>query len=405
MTNVYELDLPEIDIFSPEYAADPHGHIAEARKQHWIARYPMGVMILDQQGIIDINRADEDMKPPLRNIVPLFGGEDTAWGNWMSNTIIAMDHDEEAYQRIRRISAPAFTPKVAIQNRELMRDTINGYLDRIVDKGECDFNKEVGRYPLASLCRIIGFPAEDVEDIESWVHLLEAGYGMDPSLLPALNDGVEKLQAYVRKHVDARIQPGDHPDDLVQQLVNLAQEGEKMSGVELENLLMLMLSGGYDSTKQTINMCVYMMAKYPDEAKKLAEDPSRAKRFMEETLRYMGTTGATHRVARRDFTYRDVLFPEGAFITLPHIGVGRDPEFNEDPETFNPDRKKIAYTQFGQGAHMCLGMFLAKAEIEVAVKAIVERMENIKVAGDFEFEGAFGFWGFKNLPISFDRKG
>lgn len=403
-TNVYDLDLPEIDVFSEEYGNDPHHYLAEARKQHWLAKYPMGFIVLDQQGIIDVNRADDDMRTPLRSIVPLFGAEGTAWGDWMSNTIIAMDHDEEAYQRIRRIAAPAFTPKVANQNRELMRDTINHFIDGIIDKGECDFDEDVGRYPIASLCRIIGFPMEDVVDIEEWVRLFEAGYGMDPSILPTLDAGLKNLKAYVRKHIDARMQPGDHPDDLVQQLIGLATEGEKMSETELENLLMLMLSGGYDSTKQTLNMCVYMMAKYPEEAKKLAEDPSRVRRFMEETLRYMGTTGATHRVTRGEFTYRGVVFPEGTFMTLAHVGAGRDPELNDDPDTFNPDRKKVPYTQFGQGAHMCLGMFLAKAEVEEALKVIVERMENIRVTGDLQFEGALGFWGLKKLPISFDRK-
>lgn len=402
-TNVNELDLPEVDVFSPEYANDPHGHLAEARKQHWIARYPMGYLILDQQGIIDVNRADADMRTPLKDIVAVFGAEDTAWGKWTANHLVAKDYASEDHQRIRRISAPAFTPKAANKNRGIMRDTFNRMLDEVIDSGECDFSEALGRYPLTAMCRIIGFPTEDINKIEEWVMLQNEGYGMDPSIVPVLDEGVRQEQPYVRSIIEARMEPGEHPDDMVQTLVNLAKEGENMSVDELESLLMLMLGGGYDSTKQTLNMCIYMMIRYPQEAKKLAEDPSRIKRFIEETLRYMGVTGATHRVARHDFTYRNVTFPEGTFVTFPHLISGRDPEFNEDPDTFNPDRKTFAHTQFGQGAHMCIGMFLAKAELQEAMQLIVEKIENIQLAGEPTFDGALGFWGFKTLPITFDR--
>lgn len=403
MNSVYDLELPEIDIFSPDYASDPHGCLAEARKHHWLAKYPMGFMVLDQQGIIDINRADADMRTPLKDIVSLFGAEDTAWGKWSANHLVAMDYASEDYQRIRRIIAPAFTPKEANKSRDVMVETINELLDGVVAGGEIDFSKSVGsKYPITSLCKIIGFPVEDVSKIEEWVILQNEGYGMDPGIVPVLDAGVREQQPYVRGIIEARMQPGDHPDDLVQKLVDLARAGEAMSVEELESLLMLLLGGGYDSTKQALNMCIYMMARHPQEAEKLAQDPARCKRFIEETLRLMGVAGATHRVARHEFTYRDVVFQEGTFISLPHLFAGRDPAVHEDPDTFNPDRKKFNHTQFGQGAHMCIGMFLAKAELEEALKVIVQRMKNIRLAAEPEFDGAMGFWGFTKLPITFD---
>lgn len=403
MTSVYDLDLPEIDLFSEDYANDPHKHLAAAREQHWLAKYPMGFLILDYQGIVDINRADADMRTPLKDIVTLFGAEDTAWGKWTANHLVAQDYASADYQRIRSITAPAFTPKEANKHRDIMTTTINELLDSVVADNEIDFSERIGsKYPISALCKIIGFPVEDVPKIEEWVILQNEAYGMDPDVVPILDAGVREEQPYVRGIIESRMAPGDHPDDLVQRLVDLAKQGEKMSMEELESLLMLTLGGGYDSTKQTLNMCIYMMAKHPAEAKKLAEDPSRCKKFIEETLRLMGVTGATHRVVRHDFTYRDVVFPEGTFITLPHLIGGRDPAFNEDPDTFNPDRKKFIHTQFGQGAHMCIGMFLAKAELEEAMKVIVQRMENIRLVEEPEFDGAMGFWGFKKLSISFD---
>lgn len=402
--NVHELDLPEVDVFSKGYTEDPHSHLAEARKHHWLAKYSQGFIVLDQQGVVDVNRADDGMRTPLRDVVKLFGAEGTAWGKWSANHLVAKDHFDPDHQRIRRIIAPAFTPKAADSYRHVMQATINEIIDTVIDAHDIDFSERVAsKYPISVLCRIMGFPVEDVPRIEEWVILQNEGYGMDPSIVPILEAGVLQEQPYVRGIIETRMQPGDHPDDLIQTLVELAKEGERMSVDELESLLMLLLGGGYDSTKQTLNLCVYMMSRYPIEAKKMADEPGRCKRLVEETLRLMGVTGATHRVARHDFTYRDVIFPKGTFITLPHLFVGRDPEFHEDPETFNPDRKKFTHTQFGKGAHICLGMFLAKAEAEEALKAIVGKMENIQLAGEPEFDGAFGFWGFRKLPITFDR--
>ena len=393
-TNIHDLDLPEIDIFSRQFADDPHAVLAEACKQHWLARYPQGFFVLDQQGIKDLNRADDDFHTPLKDIVKLFEADDTAWGKWTANHLVAKDHNSEDHQRIRRVVAPAFTPKEADKARDIMRDTINGLLDTVIDKGEIDFCKQIAaHYPISVMCRIAGFPVEDVPQMEEWVILQNEGYGMDPSVVPLLDEGVRQQQPYVRNIIEARMQPGDHPDDLIQTLVELAKDGEKMSVDELESLLMLLMGGAYDSTKQSLNLCIYMMIRHPEEAKKMAENPKYVRRFVEETLRIMGVP-ISHRVARHDVEYRDVIIPEGTFVTFAHLFSGRDPAFHEDPNIFNADRKNFSHTNFGQGAHICLGMFLAKAELEEALGVVVERMENIQLAGEPVFDSPLGFWGF-----------
>jgi cytochrome P450 len=84
---------------------------------------------------------------------------------------------------------------------------------------------------------------------------------------------------------------------------------------------------------------------------------------------------------------------------------GRDPRTFKDPETFDPDRQfepNKRHIAFSLGKHMCLGQFIARAQLQEALHQIPQRLRNPRLAGEIHWRPYPGSWGLKGLPIEFD---
>src|SRR5690606_4538947 len=106
-----------------------------------------------------------------------------------------------------------------------------------------------------------------------------------------------------------------------------------------------------------------------------------------------------------DLAYRDVLLPRDTLLFFPVSVVGRDPSAFDDPHRFDPeraldvDRRHLA---FGRGAHMCLGQYIARAQLQEGLHLIAQRLENPRRDGPMGWRPFPGVWGIKGLPITFD---
>lgn len=402
MKNISELELPEIDISDPAYSADPHGYLAPMREQSWIAKYPFGYMLLDHESMKFFLQADNECRMPHRDIVQSWGAVESVYGDWFSNVFMALPNEDHA--RIRRIIAPAFTPKAADPQRPLIREVVNAMIDKVASRGGCDFMTEIAaKIPITVFCRMIGIQVEDIDDFEKWISGLEAGFAQDSAALAGLDDSIKNMLVYVREIVRERRAPGDHPDDFIQMLCDLADDGDRLTDKELENLIVFLLGGAYDTTRNSLANLIQLLADRPEEWDLLAADESRAKLLIEEMLRYRNPIGGSHRVTNEEMTYRDVVIPANTFISIPVTVSGRDPSAFDDPDTFDPDRPKPApHLAFGQGRHICPGMFFARAILEEALPIVARRLKNLKVSGAYSYGSPLGMWGLTTLPVSFD---
>jgi cytochrome P450 len=123
---------------------------------------------------------------------------------------------------------------------------------------------------------------------------------------------------------------------------------------------------------------------------------------VEENFRYLSTP-TIPRTAVRALTYRDVMIPEGSALFFPVSIAGRDPTAYEDPDHFDPSRKELKkHLAFGMGGHICLGQFIARAQIEEGLHLIAQRMKNPRRTGPSNWRPFFGVRGLAELPIAFD---
>src|SRR5262249_49895325 len=162
-----------------------------------------------------------------------------------------------------------------------------------------------------------------------------------------------------------------------------------------------LFAAGYDTSKNMLTLIMYLMLERPDQWKRCAADLAFCRGVTEEALRYHSVSNVPRTVIK-DIVYRDVLLPTGTQLFLPLTFSGRDPEAFADPDTFNPERVSAnRHLAFGRGMHICLGQFLARAQIEEGIHLMAQRLVNPRLAGELSWRPFLGVWGLRTLPIVF----
>jgi cytochrome P450 len=227
---------------------------------------------------------------------------------------------------------------------------------------------------------------------------------MDKSILPRLNEATETLDAFAQELVAERRanRRADGEADLLEVLVRTADNGE-LTDRELYDLLIFLFVAGYDTSKNALTLMMDALLSRPEMYRRCAEDLGFCKSVVEESFRYV-TTSTIPRLVTKDIEFRDVLIPEGTLLFFPVSIAGRDPAI-ANGEAFDPERAQTQkHIAFGMGVHICLGQFIARAQIEEGLHQIARRIRNPRRTGPSGWRPFFGVWGMKGLPIAFESE-
>jgi hypothetical protein len=402
MTTIYEADLPEIGIYSPEFEADPWGVYESVRPRSWVARCEMGFMVVQHKAVFDLMR-DKRLRPPGELFAAILGAAEGPFADLWKHFILNMEG--EAHARLRRLVSGTFTPKAADRARPMMRAVIDDVLVDLVDRGSCDFVKDFcDPYPIRVICNLIGVAEGDVALFHKWAEVMSQIYDMKPEVLPDINDAVQCMFDYVENLIEERRHSANPPDDLVQSLIDAESEGDRLSPEELRTWLVLILVAGFDNTKNQITLGMLGFLRHPDQWRVLAENPALAPSAAEEIMRWHPAVGAAPRMTMETIEYEGIEIPEGTLLLLSTASAGRDPATFPDPLRFDITRKGETHLTLGQGTHYCTGASIARAEIEEAFVALTQRIRDPRQAGEPIFSSPLGAWGLRSLPIEFTRR-
>ena len=308
------------------------------------------------------------------------------------------------HSRLRRLVAPAFTPKAADRLRPFMREVVEELLAPVLPTGHCDLMADVCEpYPIPIICQLLGAPNEDWKQFSLWASdLLRVFNGNLVEDAPIIMRTQDELDEYVTRLIeDRRSRPAD---DLLTALIAAEEDGDRLSPSELVSMVEAVIVGGTDTTRNQLGCTVALFASHPDQWALLAEQPELAARAVEESMRYLGAIRGTARYASEDIEYRDVVFPAGTFVFPSFTGANYDPSAFADPHEFDITKPAPAAPQltFGSGIHYCLGASLARAELQEALPILARRMPDLALDGDITWKPeTFGIWGPLRLPLRF----
>lgn len=402
MRSLSELTLPELPINTPGFALDPAARFAEARAQHpWLARSDVGYVITAFAAAKDLLGQDAHLRIAVDEVVAYMGADEARWGLWMKRLMIAQTG--EVHRRLRDVLAPMFTPRAANTHRQLMKRVVSDLLDEWAPRKAIDFEEFASYFPVTVMCAIIGASPDVLPRLRSSLETLGLSYNMIPGLLPKLEEALGVMHDFVVQLVSLR-RAGErlHPEpDLLDSLIAAIDAGT-LSEEEVYDLLIFLFGAGYDTSKNVLTLLMQHLCARPEIYARCAEDRPYCTKVVEEGLRYTSPSNIPRRVWK-DITYRDVLIPEGTTLFFPVNILGRDPSTFPNPDVFDPDRSnENRHMAFGRGAHLCLGQFIARAQLEEGLHLIAQRMTNPVTEGPLGWRPFTGVWGIRGLPVTFD---
>jgi cytochrome P450 len=133
------------------------------------------------------------------------------------------------------------------------------------------------------------------------------------------------------------------------------------------NVVFLTMMAALDSTNSALGMIFLYLAEHPDAQELVATDPGRIPTIIEELLRYEPIS-TTARVLSRDIELHGVTLRAGDQVLMPWGMAGRDPSVFENPDTVDFTRSSTRHLGFGIGPHRCLGMFVARSVLRIALE-------------------------------------
>ena len=399
MPSINDIDLLHLPIASREFGNNPVPFLESARLKHdWLAASDLGYVVTGYRAIDEILRLDNKLKMPGEEIVQIMKAEGTGWGRFAVDQMLVSSG--ERHNRLRGSVKSAFGPGSVNTLRPIMRETISTILDQWVPTGSFDFAEFAADFPVRVMFALLGVSTARLPEIAACLEIHGESFNLDVEKMPIIEEGYQTLWGFVDEVIKER-RSNAGKGDLLDEMI-AANTAGTLSDVEIRQLLILLFAAGYDTTKNLMILLMHSLLQHPEVYRRCAEDSAFAKKVVKEQLRF-ATPSNTMRSVTETFEYREVVVPKGTMLIFPLSLSGRDPAAFSDPNLFNPERtEKNLSEAFGRGMHLCLGMFLAIANVEEGFKLIPQRITNPRLVGEVHWKLFPGVWGITSLPIAFD---
>jgi len=400
-TLVHELELPEMtapDGNFPQRLATasppPNGS--------WLVKTLFGYGVFRYDDVTAVLR-DKRWHSASGRIPELMGITRQDFLERQQGSILSAEGDEHV--RLRRLVAPAFTPRAADRLRPFMRQVMNDLIDPVSATGRAEFVADITEpYPIPIICELLGAPRSDWQFFSRVASDILEIFSLDlADKLDLVMNAQNEMNAYSLDLIAAR--RSEPRDDLLNDLIAAEEAGDKLSTDELVMMVNAVIVAGTDTTRNQLGCAVAMFAEHPEQWALLAERPELAGRAVEEAMRYFGAVRGTARFASTDIEYRDVIFPAGTFIELGLAEANRQADHFPNPHVFDITSPAPEHPQltFGSGIHYCLGAALARAELQEALPLLAQRMPNLRIDGVVTWKpDGVGIFGPASMPITFD---
>ncbi len=404
MQRVDELDLYHLHWDEPSFAADPYTEFDRAREKHpWLARTDTGYAVFGLQAIRDLLGNDGNLRPSFDGIAEIMECKGSPWGRFCEEQMIALP--EREHKLLRDTFAAKFTPRYANQLRPIMRETMERLLAEWGPRERIDFEEFASYYPVAVTAQMVGAPLAVIPGLRKSMETLGLAFAMDKAAVPALDAAFLHMDAFAQELVaERRVNPHDSENtDLLDIILDAAGDGG-ISDRQLYDMLIFLFVAGYDTSKNVLTYMMHVMTENPEIYESCAEDLDYCRKVVEETLRFFNPS-SSFRFTSEDIEYDGVLIPANTMLYFNLNVSGRDPHAFEDADTFDPDREidpARRHVAFGLGKHMCLGQFIARAQLQEGIHLIARHMKRPHKTGEPGWRPFPGVWGIKGLPIAFE---
>lgn len=394
-----DIAVPYLDISDPTFAMHSD-QVRDARAQHWYAKTNYGYAILRHEYVSKLLK-DPRLSQGSGQWPDHNGVHSGLFYDWWTTCLLVLEGDN--HHRIRRLLNPAFSPRHIEAYMPAFEALADELVDSFIDKGEFEVVNDFSEpYATRVLCILTGIPQSEWTTIARLASTI--GLALSISIkdeLPNIEDALAELYGYAEALIADR--QANPKDDLVTKLVQANAAGDTLSDSELRNALCLLIFGGMDTTRNQIGLGLREFMRRPDQWELLATNPDLARNAVEEVMRMNPTTTWVTREAVVDLDYEDLHVPAGSTVHFFTQVSGTDPEAYPNPE-MDITAERAPHYGFGGGMHHCLGHFVARMDMTIAMRILSQKMTNLRLGGTEEWLPDSANTGPVRFPIAFDKR-
>jgi cytochrome P450 len=376
------------DLFNdPEMSSCPFGRVEKLRQHGRIFWNPTNP---DYNGSWVITHA-EDLRFVFSN-PQIFTSKNKLSGfraNDAENPLvmIPLELDGISHGKFRDLISPLFTPSAIAKLVDGVNERAIELVESVRLKGECEFMSAFGNpFPVSIFMQFMGLPQEDTALFMTWV--VDIQHKDDNAARAAASAAC--CNFLMNLAAERRAKPAG---DLVSYIVAAQLDGRSLTDIEVMGILYLFFLAGLDTVSSTLSWFYHHLATHPDQQQKLRENPQMIDKAVEEMLRRYSIV-VPHRMCTQDTEIGGVKVKAGDWVTVI-TGLGStDPCQFADPLDVNFDRKNSrAHLAFAYGAHFCMGLHLARRELQASLREWLARipMWRLKPGAPMKAHGGFVF--------------
>jgi len=376
--------------FLSGHRRDPHATWRAMRETEPVYRSPMlGTWLCTRYDDVlhvlrDKNFTTDRSGVPVMKLVSRLSRGDPRLSAMIERNLLTIDGPD--HRRLRGLVSKAFTPRRVERLRPFLQGIVDDLLDGAAKAGEMEVVQDLA-HPLSvlAIAELLGVPSNDRQLFRAWsadlVQLLDPLQGRGGAAL--LRRATHQIFDYFKPLLaERRASPRD---DLISAMIAAEEDGQRLDELDLLTLSSLLLVAGSETTTNLIANAVIALLRFPDERRRLRDDPALIGSAVDEFLRYESPVQLTDRAVVADCEIGGKRIRSGQLVAAVLGAANRDPERFPEPDRLDIGRPDNRHLAFGQGNHFCLGAQLAKLETEVAIGALFERFPQL--TGDTEPPG------------------
>lgn len=385
----FDLSDPAFDVTGPE--------VHRARDESWYVKTNWGWVVLryaEAHALLRDRRLRQgNARWPAQN-----GIHSGLFSDWWQETLLSLEGENHA--RIRRLLVPAFRKRTIAAMRPRFEALADELVDGFAARGRVEFVSEFAE-PYASriICVLLGLDESDWPQVAHWADDLGRSFGINvASDLPLIEAALEGLHAYLDQVIEARQRAPR--DDLVTTLLQAQETDGRLSRRELGVALVFLAFAGMETTRNQLGLALQTLLAHPDQWHLLAERPDLGPQAVEEVMRVNPTVTWVTREAVEDLDFQGLHVPRGGIVQVLSHAAGTDPAAMAET-SFDITAVRPPHTGFGSGVHHCLGHFVARTDMAVALPLLARRMPDARPDGAGQWLPVSGNTGPVRFPIRF----
>ncbi|GAA2492752.1 cytochrome P450 [Streptomyces longisporus] len=308
--------------------------------------------------------------------------------------------DDPKHRTQRRMMVPSFTLRRAVELRPQIQRIVDERLDAMIAQGPPAELVNAFALPVPSMviCALLGVPYADHEFFEGQSRRLLRGPTVDD-----VQDARNQLDAYFDELIDSKLKQPEPGDGVLDELVHLQLREGVLDRQEVISFATILLVAGHETTANMISLGTFTLLQHPEQLAELRDDPELLPGAVEELMRMLSIADGLLRRATEDIEAGGTTIRAGDGVVFATSVINRDEDVYPAPDSLDWHRSARHHVAFGFGIHQCLGQNLARAELEIALHTLFDRLPTLHLAApadEIPFKPGDTIQGMLELPVT-----